>query len=408
MAKRSLRSVSRHADRDADRPAPPVLAAGAGLIATTYGVVRYGFGLQLPQLSTELGIDAATAGLVAAGSFASYCLVALLAGRLVVRRGARQVLWLAAAVGATGAVLVASAWSLPSLAVGVVVGGGAAGAASPALVVAVGVVVPAGPRADRAQAIVNAGTGVGVLLAGSVVLAAPLSWRPMWWAAAVACVVTAAVVDRAVRWPPAVRPVAGPPADRTSEVSVAVPVALALLAGAGSAAVWTFGRDLVVATGGLGERTGAVLWVLLGAAAVLGALSGDAVRVLGLRGAWALTATGTAAGTLLLAATPGHAPLAALGCVLFGGSYTALSGVLIAWAAALRPENAGATTAHLFVALTAGQALGAAAVGSLVAAAGQQVSFLAAGAVLLLAGGAALAVTPSATGLRPEPLDEVG
>ncbi|GAA4691807.1 MFS transporter [Nocardioides nanhaiensis] len=371
-------------------------------MATTYGVVRYGFGLQLPQLSAELGIDAATAGLVAAGAFASYCLVALLAGRLVLRRGARPVLWLAATLGATGAALVATAPSVPALAVGVVVGGGAAGAASPALVVAVGATVSPGVHADRAQAVVNAGTGVGVLLAGSVVLAAPLAWRPMWWAAAVASVVTATVVDRAVRWPSVVERVARGPDAATSEVSVAVPVGLALLAGAGSAAVWTFGRDLVVGVGGLGERTGALLWVLLGVAAVLGALSGDAVRLLGLRGAWAVTATGSAAGTWLLAAAPGHVPVAALGCVLFGGSYTALSGVLIAWAAALRPENAGATTARLFVALTAGQALGAAAVGALVAVTGQRMTFLVAGALLLLAGGLALGLTSAAARPRPD------
>lgn len=397
MLKRSLRSVPTRTA--ADTATLPVVAAGAGLVATTYGVVRYGFGLQLPQLSAELGIGAATAGLVAAGSFASYCLVALLAGRLVVRRGARWVLWLAAGLGATGAAVVATAASVPVLAVGVVVGGGAAGAASPALVVAVGATVPDGARAHRAQAVVNAGTGVGVLLAGSAVLTAPTSWRPTWWVAAAACVVTAVVVDRAVRWPPVDLGAAGPADGEDAQASVAVPVGLALLAGAGSAAVWTFGRDLVVGTGGLGERTGALLWVLLGAAAVLGAASGDAVRVLGLRGAWALTATGTAAGTLLLAVAPGAPLVAALGCVLFGGAYTALSGVLIAWAAAARPSRAGATTADLFVALTAGQALGAATLGSLVAALGQRPSFLVAGALLLLAAGAALVVRPA----RPAP-----
>ena len=45
--------------------------------------------------------------------------------------------------------------------------------------------------------------------------------------------------------------------------------------------MWTFGRDLVTTTGGLPERTTAALWVLLGAAAVLGGCSGDAVRLLG-------------------------------------------------------------------------------------------------------------------------------
>ena len=84
------------------------------------------------------------------------------------------------------------------------------------------------------------------------------------------------------------------------------PALAAGVAGIGSAAVWTFGRDLITNTGGLPERTTAALWCLLGAAAVLGALSGDAVRVLGLRRAWILTATLTAVGTAVLALAPGR------------------------------------------------------------------------------------------------------
>lgn len=43
------------------------------------------------------------------------------------------------------------------------------------------------------------------------------------------------------------------------------------------------GRDLLGSTGGLSERTTALLWCVLGAAAVLGACSGEVVRRWGLR-----------------------------------------------------------------------------------------------------------------------------
>lgn len=314
----------------------PVIVAATGLVAVTYGVVRYGYGLQLPQLTAEFGLSPTTAGLIASGSFAAYCVAGLLARRIV-PRSPRSALWLAAGLAAGGAGVVAAASSPTVVAAGVLVAGGAAGAASPALVQAVAAAVPTA-REARAQAVVNAGTGVGVVAVGAAVLAAPQVWRPVWVVAAVAALVAAAVVDRRTPWasrsspsPSSVdgdgRGTGGP-----RPASLRRPVVAAVVAGAGSAAVWTFGRDVVTTTGGLPERTTAALWVLLGAAAVLGASSGDVVRVLGLGRAWVLTAGLSGLATAALVLAPDRVGLVAGAAALFGGAYTALSGVLIAWA----------------------------------------------------------------------------
>ncbi|MFD6030829.1 YbfB/YjiJ family MFS transporter [Cellulosimicrobium funkei] len=390
--KRSLRPVAAPAR---------LVAAGAGLVAVTYGVVRYGYGLQLPALTSELGLSSATAGAIAAGSFAAYCAAALGAQRAMARRSPRAVVWAAAALAAAGAVLVGLSWSSASLAAGVLVAGSAAGAASPALVAAVGATVD-GRRAGRMQAVVNSGTGVGVALVGAATLVAPDVWQPVWFAAAVGAVVTAAVVDRSARWPAAPEL---PPASRgAGERSLARAGVAAAVAGIGSAAVWTFGRDLVTVTGGLPSRTTAALWCLLGVAAVLGALSGDAVRVLGLRGAWVVTAVAAAVGTAALALAPGSVPVVAVAGALFGGAYTALSGVLIAWGTALRPHAAGRATAALFVALTAGQAVGALATGGLSDVVGPQAAFWV-GAVLLLVAAGVVPRVPDGAGPGRERAD---
>ncbi|TGO04462.1 MFS transporter [Serinibacter arcticus] len=361
----------------------PLVVAATGLIAVTYGVVRYGYGLQLPQLTAEFGLSSTTAGLIASGSFAAYCLAALVARRIV-RRSPRAVLWLAAGLAAGGAGVVAVAGSPWVMASGVLVAGGAAGAASPALVAAVAAGVPVA-RAARAQSVVNAGTGLGVVAVGAAVLAAPHLWRPVWVAAAVAALVAAAVVDRRTPWPARSRPGADLRTDRDGAAPLRGAVTAALLAGAGSAAVWTFGRDLVTTAGGLSERTTAALWVLLGAAAVLGAASGDVVRVLGLPWAWTLTAALSGAATAALVLVPDRTVVAALSAAVFGGAYTALSGVLISWAAQLRPDGAGAATAVLFTALTAGQAAGAAVAGAALERADVVVVFGGSAVALLLA-----------------------
>jgi len=231
--------------------------------------------------------------------------------------------------------------------------------------------------------VVNAGTGLGVALTGVAVLAAPQAWRPVWVCAAGAALLTAGTVDRHARWPAGPQPALGVRRGPTGR-TLLHPVLAAAVAGTGSAAVWTFGRELITSTGGMPERTTAVLWCLLGAAAALGALSGDAVRLLGLRRAWVLTSVLSAAGTAGLALAPGQVLTAAVAGAVFGGAYTALSGVLIAWASALRPGAAGQATATVFVALTAGQSVGALATGALAERAGAPAAFWA-GAALLLA-----------------------
>ncbi|MEX5720790.1 MFS transporter [Geodermatophilus maliterrae] len=366
-----------------------LVAAGTGVIAVTYGLVRFGYGLHLPTLVSEFGLPAAVAGAIAAGSFAGYCAAALLAQWLITLGHPRRTLWTACALATVGSLVTAAAWSSGSLAVGVVVAGSAAGAASPALVTAVASTVHAA-TADRAQAVVNSGTGVGVVVGGLLAAALAGQWRLLWVGFAVAAVSVTWWADQRTTWP------TGPAAPRAgasrpwADLAALRPSLLAaVLAGAGSAAVWTFGRDLLTTTGGMPATTTALLWSVLGGAGILGASSGDLVHRLGPHLAWAATAVVMAAATAVLVVLPDLVPLAALALAAFGGSYVALSGVLIVCAARITPHRAAGSTAILFVALTTGQALGAATLGALADATSPAVSFLSAAALILLSSVAA-------------------
>jgi predicted MFS family arabinose efflux permease len=160
-------------------------------------------------------------------------------------------------------------------------------------------------------------------------------------------------------------------ADRRSQVRVrdltplASPIAAAVLAGASSAAIWTFGRT-VMASSRTGEETYSILaWMLLGAFGVLGATAGKIVQVWSLRTAWNLTSLAMAGATIVLGVAPGIPFTAYSAVALFGASYTALCGVLIIWAVRTVPDRAAEGTAVLFIALAIGQALGSATLGVL-------------------------------------------
>jgi uncharacterized MFS-type transporter YbfB len=55
------------------------------LIAVTYGLARFAYGLFVPELRTEFGLDGATAGAIAASSYVAYC-VAIAAATLLTAR----------------------------------------------------------------------------------------------------------------------------------------------------------------------------------------------------------------------------------------------------------------------------------------------------------------------------------
>ncbi|WP_246080863.1 MFS transporter [Modestobacter altitudinis] len=361
------------------------MPAGLAVIAVTYGLARYGFGLFLPQLRSEFGITPGTAGGIAAGSYLAFCLTALLAQRWVGRDRARAALWLAGSTAAAGSAAVASAPSTAVLTVGVLVAGSGAGAATPALVAAVSATVR--PAAEsRAQAVVNSGTGAGVVAGGLLVLSVPGQWRWAWAGFAVLALAATRAADRRTAWPSAAR---RRDAARAPLRALTRPLVAAVLGGAGCAGVWTFGRDLLTDDGALSDGATGLLWCVLGAAGLAGGLSGDVVARVGLRRAWAGAATVAAAAVLVLAAAPGSPVPAGLALAGFGCSFVVLSGVLLAWGAHRLPAAAPQAAAVLFIGLTVGQAAGALVLGAVADATGTPASFVVAAGLLAAAATAA-------------------
>lgn len=154
--------------------------------------------------------------------------------------------------------------------------------------------------------------------------------------------------------------------------------------GLGSSAVWTFGRDLLGGTGGIGPTASAIAWILLGACGLLGAVTGDAVSRAGLARAWAVSMIGLAAATLVLALMPGSVVVAWTAAAVFGAVYIVLTGLLLLWGAQIWADAPAAGVGLGFLVLALGQALGAPLVGALITQAGPVPAFsVAAGCAVL-------------------------
>lgn len=338
--------------------------AGLSLIAACYGLGRFAYGLFVPVFRAAFDLDAATAGLVASGSYSGYCVAIVVATILTPRFGGRAIAVAAGTIATAGTLLIAAAPNTAILAIGVVLAGSSTGVASPPLAYAVARAV-ADPIRNRTQTIINAGTGIGVAIAGPIALLTTEHWRLAWLAFAVLSALVTLWVAAAV---PAGRD--GRARDGTREVPSLVPspllptgsarlVTAAALIGLASSATWTYGRDLLVTTGGMSADESTMVWIVLGALGVVGAAAGALSGRLGMARAWRITVVVLAAGTALFAAFPGSFAIAVIAAGAFGSAYIALTGLLLIWGTEVSPREPAAGVGLAFLMLAIGQAVGA-------------------------------------------------
>ena len=374
-----------------------LVPAGVALIGVCYGLARFSYGLTAPTIAADIDLTSTASGVIGAGSYVGYCVAIVLSTALTPRWGARAVATTAGATASVGSLAVALAPGPWTLAAGVLVAGSSTGMASPPLAAAVEEWVRR-PARGRAQTVVNAGTGLGVLVSGPVVLALGSDWRTTWAAFAVTAALVAAWTHRVV--PPRSR--RGPqPQERSDASAQAHPadrrrlVAASVAFGLASIAVWTFGRD-VAERAGMSSGGSALLWTVLGAAGIVGAASGDVVARVGVPRAWATGCLLLALGTLGLGLGSAHELVAYGSAAVFGASYIALTGVVLVWAVRVWPGEPSRGVGTGFLALAVGQAAGAPALGIGLDHLGSATTFSLAAAVAVVA--AAMAREP-----RPRP-----
>lgn len=371
-------------------------AAGVALIAVCYGLARFAYGLFLPAFRDEFALAPSTAGAIASGSYLAYCVGIAAAGVLSPRHGARAIAVAAGALATAGTAAIAAAPVTWVLVAGVLVAGASTGVASPPLAQAVAATVTA-DRRSRVQTVINAGTGVGVAVAGPVALIAQQHWRAAWFAFAAICALVTVWVARGVPPAPSVEPPAvgaarersprdGPGAARLLPSPLLPDGSGALLSaaaafGLASAAVWTFGRQ-VMADAGASQNSAVVGWIVLGGFGVVGAGAADLARRIGPGAAWVLLMLGLAVGTLALPILgPGIAAWSAL--AVFGACYIGLTGVALLWGTAVYATDPAAGVGLAFLALALGQAFGSYALGAVIEARGSTWAFAVAAGVAL-------------------------
>ncbi|MDZ7685466.1 MAG: MFS transporter [Gammaproteobacteria bacterium] len=149
---------------------------GAALIAIAYGLARFAFGLFVPPIRAELGLSPDVIGYVGSLAFISFIVASIIAPLIVDHLGARNAAVLAGSFALGGLLLISQAQDATILGAGVFACGICTGLMMPALSAAVQSIVSPDVQ-DRVNAVMNAGTSIGVLLSVPAVLFLADAWR---------------------------------------------------------------------------------------------------------------------------------------------------------------------------------------------------------------------------------------
>lgn len=361
-----------------------LVGPGIAMIAVTYGLARFAYGLFVPHLREAFDLSPAVLGVIGAGSYAGYCVAIFVSMTLTHRVGPRVMAVAAGSMAVAGTAAIAGAPTAWLLAAGVLVAGSGAGLASPPMGEAVAMSVPEKLQ-DRSNTFINSGTSIGVAISGPAALLAAEQWRLAW--AAFAALGLAAILWNALVIPRKLGEDLSAPDDLGANTPVlsldyllgwrsAALFAAAWGVGFASAAYWNFSRDVVVQAGGIGEAGSTLFWTVIGVSALAGAAAGDLARRFGIGRSFSGSLLVMAGAIALLVAAPGVMPLSYLSAALFGSSYIMLTGVILVWAVAVFAERPSAGIGAAFLMIAAGQVAGSPVAGALAGATSLKTAFM--------------------------------
>nr|WP_316652648.1 MFS transporter [uncultured Gellertiella sp.] len=367
---------------------------GLSIVAVSYGLARYAYGLFLPVFRAEFHLSDQLLAFTAAASYASYFLITIAGIWLSARLSPRLSVLLGGLAAALGMAIIALARDPLMLTAGVTIAGVSPGLAyTPFSEIIVTLVSP--DRQKGLYAFINSGTSLGVMLSGPLAILFGASWRLAWGLFALTAL-------GATLWMVAILPAthvsgkAGSPrlslrslvSGHRGRLFVA-----AFLTGIATSIYWSFSVDLVTGNGSglfvLGNlaisatRFGPVFWTFVGLAGFAGIAAGSIVSRLGPVHAFALFQAGLALSMVILALGQGAFPVIASG-LIFGAFFVLMAATLGLWSLALFPDNAAAGFGVTFLLLSAGQFSGPILAGLLIGPVSLATLFLLAAAAALL------------------------
>ena len=335
-----------------------VTAAGFALIAVTYGLIRFSYGQFMPIIRQELNLTEGMAGVISCALFVGNCTALLFAALATERYGARLVASAAGVIATVGLTGMAVSSSQLAFAAWLMLAGSSAGLSMPPLVLAI-VQTVREERQAIATTIVNAGTGVGIMISGPIAIYFTGLWRMSFAGFAVLSLATTIAIVLILPKNKKSMKGAAKAKGRVWKNSAAYPLlGSAFLFGAVCASFWTFGGEILSTFGGWSNSDISWFWILIGIAGLAGAPAGACVRHFGVRGIHMFSFLILASAIILMGLAREHVAFAAISGAMFGVVYMLQTGLYLVWGMDEFPDRPAAIVAAAFFMLPLGQVVG--------------------------------------------------
>lgn len=358
--------------------------AGIAIIAVSYGLALYSYGLLLPDMRGDIGLDLATAGIIASAAYISYLASTFASLMLTATRGPTPSMLIGGLAATIGMGILGITTDGLSMALGTIIAGASPGWVNPAVPDFVKRnVSPA--QQSSALTRINAGTGIGVMLAGPVALLAGSFWRMAWLAFALLALV--ATIGTLVMSRNSTDPThSHQPFElrRALARTGARPATLvALLLGLSISVYWTYAAELITMDD-VNTISKELLWVIIGVSGIAGMHTGLLVHRYGLQRMLQISSIGQGLSIGML--TLSHLPaVTILSGILFGVCFIFMTGLIAMWSVSLFYDHPSIGHGMTLLMIGTGQIIGPTIVGRLQGIFGLEAMFLIAMGLMFVA-----------------------
>ena len=332
---------------------------GITMIAVTYGLARFSYGLLLPNISQDLAMSPSISGIISSLFYLSYCFAIVLSTVLTVGKGPRVIVLIAGALAIVGLIIMGVSPNVWVLGFGVLLAGASTGFASPPYGTAITLWIES-DKQGSANTWINSGTSIGLVLSGIGAILLASSWRFTYLIYAfiglIAFIWNAKVLPRAEANQHVIFKMGKLSFKGVRGATLLIISSTTL--GISTAVFWTFAIDFIKSTGNYSSWQLPLFWVILGIFGLLGGFSGRLVKQFGLSFTYKWGCLIISAASFLLAWHPEQWSISYLSAALFGISYIFITGLLMVWGIRVFMTNASLGIGTPFLLLAIGQVIG--------------------------------------------------
>ncbi|WP_289890513.1 MFS transporter [Virgibacillus pantothenticus] len=364
-----------------------LILPGIAMIASTYGLARFSFGLLLPDIQDSLQFSNLTSGTISALFYVAFCFTITISTIITIKKGPRKMIFAAGLAALFGLLLMGLAPNIYILGLGVLLAGASTGLVSPPYGAAISLWIEE-KKQGTANTWINSGTSIGIILSGLGAILLTPHWRITYFIYALLTFITLLwnlkIIPKQSMYSTRMVLKRGDYSIKGVEGSVKLSTASVVL-GICSAAFWTFSRSFFESAGSYEDWQLSIFWVVIGSLGILGGFSGSLIEKKGLAFSYRIATVLLSFAFILLAVSPEKWFIAYSAAGLFGGSYIFLTGVLLVWGIRVFIHNASLGIGVPFLLLAVGQVIGSLSAGLCIGFFGYAFTFILFGCASLIA-----------------------